>query len=82
MDTSNSHVLMVDDDPTVCNLVSDYLGKNDFRVTAMSDARRLLETLSREAIDILLMEPRLRGEDGLRLTQTIRESSRMPIVMV
>jgi two-component system, OmpR family, response regulator len=82
MDTSISHVLVIDQDPAVCNLVSDYLGKNDFHVTAVSTARQVLDTLSCQAVDILLMEPWLRGEDGMRLTRTIRESSRLPIVMV
>lgn len=82
MDTNISHVLVVDEDPAVCKLVSEYLGNNDFRVTAVSTAPQVLETISREAIDILLMEPRLHGEDGLRLTRAIRDSSRLPIVMV
>jgi two-component system OmpR family response regulator len=82
METNISHVLLVDEDPAVCKLVSEYLGNNDFRVTAVSTALQVLEMISREAIDILLMESRLRGEDGLRLTRTIRDSSRLPIVMV
>ncbi len=82
METNISHVLVVDEDPAVCKLVSEYLGNNDFRVTAVNTAPQVLEMLSREAIDILLMEPRLRGEDGLRLTRAIRDSSRLPIVMV
>ncbi len=82
METSLSHVLVVDEDPAVCNLVSGYLGENDFRVTAVNSARQVLDMLRCEAIDILLMEPRLRGEDGMRLTRMIRESSRLPIVVL
>jgi DNA-binding response OmpR family regulator len=82
METNIAHVLVVDEDPAVCKLVSEYLGNNDFRVTAVSTAPQVLDMISREAIDILLMEPRLRGEDGLRLTRAIRDSSRLPIVMV
>ena len=82
MDTSLSHVLMIDQDPAVCSLVSQYLGENQFRVTAVSTGGQVLEMINREAVDILLMEPRLRNEDGLRLTRAIRESSRLPIVMV
>jgi DNA-binding response OmpR family regulator len=82
MQTNTSHVLVVDDDPAACKLVSEYLGNNDFRVTAVSTAPQVLETISREVIDILLMEPRLRGADGMRLTRAIRDSSRLPIVMV
>ena len=82
MGASISHVLVVDQDPAVRNLVSQYLGQNEFRVTAVSTGGQVLEMLDSEAVDILLMDPRLRGEDGLRLTRVIRESSRLPIVMV
>jgi two-component system, OmpR family, response regulator len=82
MDASSSHVVLIDQDPAVCSLVSEYLGRNDFRVTAVQTAREGLAMINSEAVDILLMEPRLRGEDALGLTRTIRESSRLPIVMV
>ena len=82
MDTSMAHALVVDDDPAACHLVSDYLGQNDFRVTSVSTARQVMEMIGREAVDVLLLELRLRGEDGLRLTRTIREASRLPIVIL
>jgi two-component system OmpR family response regulator len=82
MDTEIAHVLVVDDDPAVCKLVSDYLGQNDLRVTAVGSASQVLDVIGREAIDLLVLELRLRGQDGLRLTRTIRESSRLPIVIL
>jgi two-component system, OmpR family, response regulator len=82
MDASSSHVVLIDQDAAVCSLVSEYLGRNDFRVTAVKTAGEVLAMINSEAVDILLMEPRLRGEDGLGLTRAIRESSRLPIVMV
>ena len=82
MDMTCSHVLVVDDDLDMCNQLSDYLGRNDFRVTAVNTAKQMLDFIAREAVDLLLLEPRLRGEDGLWLTRTVRESSSMPIVVV
>src|SRR3569833_2970890 len=82
MDASGSHVLLCDEDPAICALVSDYLRQNDFRVTSVSDGGQVIELINSEAIDILLMEPRLRGADGLRLARSLRDSSRLPIVMV
>jgi two-component system, OmpR family, response regulator len=82
MDMTCSHVLLVDDDLDICNQLSDYLGRNDFHVTAVNTAKQMLDSIAHEAIDLLLLEPRLRGEDGLRLTRTVRESSSMPIVVV
>jgi two-component system OmpR family response regulator len=82
MDASCSHVVLIDQDPAVCSLLSEYLGRNDFRVTALETTDAVLATIKSEAVDILLIESRLRGEDGLGLTRTIREQSRLPIVMV
>ena len=77
-----SHVLVVDDDQSICNLVRDYLGQNDFRVSAVNTGKQMLELIRSEAIDLLLLDLRLSGEDGLNLARSIRESSRMPIVIL
>ena len=82
MDTVGSHVLVVDEDAEVCGRVSEYLGRHDFRVTAVNTGKQMLEVIGREAIDLLLLEPRLRGGEGLGLTRSIRESSKLPIVVL
>ena len=82
MEMTCSHLLVVDDDLDICNQLSDYLGRNDFHVTAVNTAKQMLDFIAHEAVDLLLLEPRLRGEDGLRLTRTVRESSSMPIVVM
>ena len=82
MEMTCSHLLVVDDDLDICNQLSDYLGRNDFHVTAVNTAKQMLDFIAREAVDLLLLEPRLRGEDGLQLTRTVRESSSMPIVVM
>ncbi len=82
VETASSHVLVVDDDLDLCNLVCEYLGQNDIRVTAVNSGKQMMEVIGREAIDLLLLDLRLPGEDGLRLARTVRESSRMPIVIL
>lgn len=82
MGAAMSHVLVVDDDATICNLVSEYLGQNDFRVSTVRNGEQMLEVIGREAIDLLLLDLRLPGEDGLHLARTVRESSRIPIVIL
>jgi len=80
--TTPLHVLMVDDDPDVCGLVSEYLSQNNFRVTTVSTGKQMLETIGREAIDLLLLDLRLPGEDGMHLARTVREQSKLPIVIL
>ena len=82
MEMTYSHLLLADDDLDMCNQLSDYLRKNSFLVTAVNTAKQMLDLIAGEGIDLLLLEPRLHGEDGLRLTRTVRESSSMPIVVV
>jgi len=82
MDMSSTHVLVVDEDVEVCGRVCDYLGQHQFRVTAVSSGKQMLEIIGREAIDLLLLEPRLRGGEGIGLTRSIRESSQLPIVVL
>ena len=77
-----SHVLLADDDLNSCGQLSDYLASNDIQVTVVNTAKQVLDFIAREAVDLLLLERRLRGEDGLRLTGTVRESSSMPIVIM
>jgi DNA-binding response OmpR family regulator len=82
VETAGAHVLVVDEDPEVCGQVTQYLGQHDFRVTAVSTGRQMQEVIGREAIDLLLLEPRLRGGEGFGLTRSIRESSKLPIVVL
>ena len=80
--TSSSHVLVVDHDMNLCRQLSDYLGKNDFQVTAVNTGKQMLELIRRDGIDLLLLEPGLPGEDGLKLTKAIRDASSMPLVVL
>ncbi|HZP85317.1 MAG TPA: response regulator [Burkholderiales bacterium] len=76
------HVLALDDDPAVRQLVTDYLTDNDVRVTAVASGRQMQEVLGRETIDLLLLDLRLQGEDGMQIARKLREDSSIPIIML
>src|SRR3569832_61497 len=82
VDTTDSHLLVADEDAEVCGQNCEYLGRHDFRVTSVNTRKRLLEIIACEPIDLLLLEPRLSGGDGIGLTRSVRESSMLPIVML
>jgi two-component system OmpR family response regulator len=82
MDTAPSHVLVVDDDAGVRSLVTDYLSQNDFRVTAVSTGKEMMSVLASEAIDLIVLDLKLPGEDGLTLARKLRETSNISIIMV
>ena len=80
--TMTAHVLAVDDDPSVCQMIVDYLADNDMRVTAAASGREIADAMARDTIDLLVLDLRLPGEDGMQIARTIREQSDIPIIML
>ena len=76
------HVLVVDDDPMIRELISDYLGKNELKVTAVADGRSMQEVLADQVVDLVVLDLKLRGEDGMALARRLRDDSEIPIVML
>ena len=76
------HVLALDDDPAIRQLVCDYLSENDLRVTAVANGKEFDATLARETIDLVVLDLRLQGEDGMQIARRLREASAIPILML
>jgi two-component system OmpR family response regulator len=76
------HVLVVDDDPTIRELVTEYLGKNELRVTAVADGQAMQEVLAEAVVDLVVLDLKLRSEDGMALARRMRDESEIPIVML
>jgi two-component system, OmpR family, response regulator len=76
------HVLVVDDEASVRQLVDDYLGRNDFRVSAVESGAQLLTALRAQVIDLVLLDLRLRGEDGMQLLRALRTESQIPVIIL
>jgi two-component system, OmpR family, response regulator len=81
-DAARPHVLVVDDDPAIRQLLCDYLGDNELRVTAVATGREMLDAFEREAIDLVVLDLRLPGEDGMQLARQLRERATVPIVLL
>jgi two-component system, OmpR family, response regulator len=77
-----AHVLALDDDPGIRQLVCDYLGENELRVTAVATGKEFDAVMARETIDLVLLDVRLQGEDGLQIARRLREASAIPILML
>jgi two-component system, OmpR family, response regulator len=76
------HVLVVDDDPAIRELVTDYLGENELRVSAVADGKAMQDVLSQQVVDLVVLDLRLRGEDGMALARKLRDESEIPIMML
>src|SRR6202050_2448036 len=80
--TIQPHILLGDDDPQIRELLEDYLTENGLRVSAASNSKQMSQILADEAIDLVILDLRLAGEDGMAIARTLRESSAIPIVML
>jgi len=80
--TTLPHVLIVDDEPDVRDLVTEYLGKNELRVSAAASGREMFDLFDRESIDLVLLDLKMPGEDGMQLARTLRERATVPIVLL
>ena len=76
------HVLAIDDDPAMRELIADYLSENELRVTAVATGAEMDKVLAEQAIDVVVLDLRLGGEDGMQLAKKLRESSEIPIIIV
>ena len=76
------HILVVDDDDRIRELIKQYLEKNNFLVTSAKDtldARKKLEIVK---FDILILDIMMPGESGLSLTKEVKKKSSTPIILL
>ena len=76
------HILVVDDDPDLLELLRSYLGSNGFSVAVAADGVAMRAELATRAADAIVLDLMLPGEDGLSLTRALRASSQVPILML
>jgi DNA-binding response OmpR family regulator len=82
MESVAPHVLALDDDPDVRSVLVQYLSEQDLRITAVASGREMLQVIEDEPVDLLMIDLRLSGEDGLTLARRVRESSAIPILIL
>jgi two-component system OmpR family response regulator len=76
------HVLIVDDDREIRTLLHRFLEKHGFRVSVAVDGSEMRRALADRAIDLIVLDLMLPGEDGLSLCRNVRSGSAVPIIML
>jgi two-component system phosphate regulon response regulator OmpR len=76
------HLLVVDDDNRIRSLLQRYLSANGFRVTAAASAAEARRQISNLSFDLLVVDVMMPGETGLEFTEALRQSSKVPILML
>ena len=76
------HILVVDDDDRIRDLIKQYLEENNFLVTSAKDALDAKKKLEILKFDILVLDIMMPGESGLSLTKEIKEKNSTPIILL
>src|SRR5205823_5611417 len=71
-DTVQPHILVVDDDPQIRELLEGYLAENQLRVSVAATSAQMSQILADQAIDLVVLDLRLAGEDGMMIARTLR----------
>ena len=80
--TTQEHVLIVDDDAEIRNLLREYFQENGYRVTVAADGKSLWAAMKATQPDLIILDVMLPGEDGISLCRALRARSDVPIIML
>ena len=76
------HILVVDDDTEIRDLLQRFLSKEGFRVTTAADTAEAREKMRAFQFDLMVVDVMMPGESGLEFTRSLRSSSSVPILML
>jgi two-component system, OmpR family, phosphate regulon response regulator OmpR len=76
------HLLVVDDDRRLRELLRDFLGRNGYRVNVAADAAEARRQVAGFAFDLMILDVMMPGETGLELARSVRDDSNLPILLL
>jgi two-component system OmpR family response regulator len=82
MSGSRPHILLVDDERAIRDPLATYLARNGLRISKAEDSAAARQALAAYAIDLVLLDIMMPGEDGLALCAHLRATSSIPIILV
>ena len=82
MNKFNAHILVVDDDDRIRNLVKEYLSKNNFLVSTAEDAESAQRKIREVKFDLIVLEVMMPGKNGLEFISENKNSINTPIILL
>ena len=76
------HVLVVDDDPSMRDVMKSYLEAHNLQVTAAADGRGMKRALADKPVDLIVLDVKLADEDGLDLMRGLNGDLDVPVILV
>src|SRR5271156_5923518 len=80
--TDNGHILIVDDQREICDLVQEYLSGEGYRVSTAQDGAEMRRAMTQSSVDLVILDLMLPGEDGLTLARSLRQESSVGIIIL
>src|SRR5579863_6864787 len=80
--TASDHILVLHEDAEIRSLLTQYLVREGYRVTAVPDGRSMDEALEDNRFDLVVLDLMLPGEDGISLCKRLRATTLLPIIML
>lgn len=80
--TDNGHILIVDDQQEICDVVQEYLTGEGYRVSAAHDGTGMRRVMAQGHVDLVILDLMLPGEDGLTLARSLRSESGIGIIIL
>ena len=82
MENNKNHILIVDDDNRIRNLLRDYLTENNYIVSTAEDADQAKKKLQFLKFDIIILDVMMPGQNGYELTKEIKKQIKIPIILL
>ena len=82
MDQDGAHILVVDDDTRLRDLLRQYLSDNGYRITTADSAEAAQQFCRSIAFDLIVLDRMMPGDDGLSFARELRAGDRVPILML
>ena len=76
------HILVVDDDAAMRELVGAFLTERDFRVSSAADGQEMARVLERDRVDMIILDVKLGQDDGFALLRSLPAETRAPVIVV
>ena len=80
--SDQAHIVVVDDEPELREMVEEYLVKQGFKITTAEDGPTMRHIVAEQAVDLVLLDVKMPGEDGLSLARFLREHHPVGIIML
>src|SRR3954454_4013877 len=80
--TDTGHILIVDDQKEICEVVHEYLSGEGYKVSVAHDGQSMRRVMQQTRIDLVILDLMLPGEDGLTLARALRDESNVGIIIL